>query len=383
MPNLNDIAQIAEALEKGSVAVIADRCVHVRNRNASCRRCMDACPAGALSAGANELTLQNALCIGCGACCAACPTEALVSTAPLDSQLAAQAAEACARNGGKAVFACARIASKRLADPARFAEVPCIARVDESMVLSLVAHGAQDVTLVDGTCKTCKYGNCAGAMDEMEAHANALLSAHGSDVRVTRASSFPDELLVDSAEGLYGSTRRGFISDAAAAAKETTLTAARVTIRQELGYSDAAPSIGERLRVDAHGKMPLIDTPRHDVAINALDALGGPVADVIESRLFGSVSIDLDACNACGMCAVFCPTGALVRDEAESASAPLRYVEFSASSCVQCGLCVDVCWKEALALSSSVPADELYDFEPRTFPMKTSPSAKRSLFGSR
>ena len=174
--------------------------------------------------------------------------------APPDAELARSAAEAAVANDGTAVFACARMAAKRVADPALFAEVPCMARVDESMVLSLVSHGAMDVLLVDGNCATCKYGACDAAIAETVEQANRLLEVHGSAVRVRRASAFPDSLLADDTQGMYGATRRGFFSDAAGAAKDTVVTAARTTIEQELGYGDKR-SIAERLRASDAGDI--------------------------------------------------------------------------------------------------------------------------------
>lgn len=367
MPSIDDIMQVAEALEKSPVIVVRDRCTAVRNRNSTCRRCVDTCQLNAIEVKLNEVTLSASACNACGACVAACPTEAIVPLQPTEGQLRDAASASIEANGGRAVIACARIASKRQADPARFAEVPCLSRVGEALVVQLVANGARDVLLVDGNCETCKHRDCVVAVYDAASFADSLLNSHNSDVRVSHMTGFPQDMRIESAEGLYGSTRRGFFSDAASAAKETAMTAAKTTIESELGYKVDEKSIGERLRVTENGTLPQISMVRHEAALNALDAIGLPREGAIESRLFGSVSIDLGKCNACGMCAVFCPTGALVRDPAEKASDPLRYLEFSAADCVQCGLCVDVCWKGALELSATVDAQELYDFEPRTF----------------
>ena len=159
------------------------------------------------------------------------------------------------------------------------------------------------------------------------------------------------------------------------------MTAAKTTIAQELGYADQDTVIGERLRVSDSGALPYIDVKRHEVVINAMDALGEPVADAVSSRCFGTVEIDVQKCNACGMCATFCPTGALRRHVSEKRGDPIRALEFSACDCVQCGLCVDVCWKEALALNAEVSTAELFEFEPRTFNLSSVKPQQSSMFG--
>ena len=381
MPNVNDIINVAQALEKSPVVAIRDRCVAVRNRNATCRKCVDACQVDAIEISANEITLDAGACMACGACVSVCPTEALVSVQPTDDALSHACAEAAAKLDGHALFACARISSKHKADPSLYVEVPCLARMEESVVVNLVSHGAHAVTFVDGTCSTCKYRACVPTIDATVAYSNELLAAHGSNVKVTRSSEFPAEALVENPEGLFGSTRRGFFSEAAGAAKETAMTAARTTIEQELGLAPDEIAIGERLRVTSSGAMPRLDMPRHDATINALDAIGAPVVDTMETRRFGSVSIDVQKCNACGMCAVFCTTGALRRDETDSASKELRFLEYSSCECVQCGLCHDVCWKGALELSSSVSTSQLYDFEPVVFDLSNATRQKKNLFG--
>ena len=367
---------MAEALEKSPVLVVRDRCVVVRNRNSSCRKCEDACQVDAIEVYANQIELDAGACMACGACTTVCPTEALVSISPTDADLSQSVARAADANDGAAIFACARISSKHKADPSRYAEVPCLARVDESVVLNLVAHGASDVLLVDGDCSTCKYQACVPLIEATVRYSNELMAAQGGSARARRASEFPDELYLDSTVGVFGSTRRGFFSNAASMAKETAMTAAKTTIEQELGYVVEEAPIGERLRVSESGSMPRLDMPRHDTTINAMDMIGAPCVESIETRRFGSVTIDMAKCNACGMCAVFCPTGAMARDETEKPGDPVRYLEFSACDCVQCGMCSDVCWKDALTLSDKVTLDELFDFEPVRFDMLNAPKQK-------
>ena len=68
MPNIADIIEVAEELEDKPVLAMPRRCVVVRNRNASCRKCMDACLADAISIHNNVMAVDYKRCVGCGAC---------------------------------------------------------------------------------------------------------------------------------------------------------------------------------------------------------------------------------------------------------------------------------------------------------------------------
>lgn len=367
MPQVNDIISVAESLEKSPIVIERDACVAVRNRNASCRRCVEICPVGALAVSANDVKLETSACVACGACTAVCPTAALGALAPTDAELVRAARASGVGANGRCTIACARRASKREADPDRYVEVPCLARVGEALIMELFGAGATNVLLVDGVCATCKYRSLEAEIVEAVAQANIMCATQGSSMRAQRSSSFPVDLLIDDPEGRFGTSRRGFFSDVARSAKDMARTAAQAAIEQELGRADE-PLIGERLHVSKNGALPLIGVRRHDAVIDAMDALGAPVVDAFYTRSFARFSVDVDACNACGMCAVFCPTGAIKRDvPAELKESPrASFLEFSASACVSCGLCVDVCWKRAAMISPLVMCDELFDFEPVT-----------------
>ncbi|MBC2888657.1 4Fe-4S binding protein [Gordonibacter massiliensis (ex Traore et al. 2017)] len=372
MPNLIDIVEVAEALESKAVFLAPDRCTVVRNRHSSCRKCSDACPTDAVGAVDNVLSLDSELCVACGACTVVCPTEALIPLQPLDEDLAEAVANAVVAAGGRAVFACARIASKHLGDPSKFAEVPCLARMEESVLLELAARDVRDIQLVDGTCSTCKFRANVPGIDATVASANQLLAAQGSDIRVERASAFPDDVLLEDKRSLLGASRRGFFSQA----KGTALTAAEKTV--EVAFikkgGAAAQTLRERLRMSDAGTLPQFNPVRRMHVLDAMDSLGPSVVPEIDTRLFGSVQIDAEACSSCGMCAVFCPTGALKKSDLVPEEGEGSFLEFSASDCVQCNLCADACLKSCLEVSSVVSTDELFDFEPRLIHLPNPPA---------
>ena len=405
MPSLNNIVTMAESLEKSPMVLLQDSCVSVRNRHASCRRCVTVCPYDCITVERNVLNLRPLNCVNCGLCALVCPTDAIRPIKPTDIATAHQVESAWHANGGNAVIACARIASKREADPSLFAQIPCLGHIHEGMLLEPLAEGATRVTLVDGDCSSCKYGFVNDLVDHVVDTANDLLDAQGIQPLVARERAFPSELLVDDTTGMYGSSRRAFFSGTVKSAREMAVTAADSAIKKELGAEEAA-SIGERLRVSDEGTLPIIAVPRHDTLLNALFSLGeraeellaaaenampagfasaaaeGPMSGAasladsdaspaapairppLDTRLFAQITIEPLRCNQCGMCAVFCPTHALRRALGSSSEA-LVELEFSVSDCVQCGLCVDVSWKRSIALDSLVELDDIFDFEPR------------------
>lgn len=418
MPNLADIMEVAEALETKGVLTIEDRCTVVRNRHSKCRKCSDVCPTDAVWAQKNKLRLNHEQCVKCGACTTVCPTEALVPLAPLDVDLAEAVAgsiattkaeaqvkleaefardeasdehEAARQEGaeavlsnqelldralaaeeGTAVFACARIASKHIGDPGKFAEVPCLARMEESLLLAIAARGVQDIVFVDGTCATCKFRACNKSIDDTVESVNGLVEAMGASSRVRRSSEFPSCALVEDVDGLLGDARRDFFFHTKDRAKDAVAKSAEVLVFKSNNPQIA--SLRERMKVSAEGTLPQFDPERHPRALDALYELSqpdGPAEDEVFTRLFGSVSIDSSLCTSCNMCTVFCPTGALRKSDevpdrdGEEEGGIGSYLEFSAADCVQCNLCADACLKKCLEVSPFVPTADLFSFEPR------------------
>ena len=383
MPNLADIVEMAESLESKAVYIAADRCVAVRNRHSSCRKCVDACLADAVTVKNNKLEIDAGACVACGACTAVCPTEALIPLDPLDADLSAGIASAVTACKGVAVFACARMKARHVGDPDKYAVVPCLARMEESVLLALAARGVQDIVLVDGTCKTCKYRACVPGIDATVASANTLLAAQGSDVRVRRASEFPEVALSRDANKTYGAARRGFFTQAGGTAKSAAKTAAEKTLAKMLGGSEKKErTLRERLRMSDKGTLAQFSAERRMRVLDSMDALGQSVVPEIETRLFGNVEIDLEKCSSCLMCTVFCPTGAIRKSEDVPEDGKGNLLEFSAADCVQCNLCADACLKKCLTVSPVVSTQELFDFEPRIIQLPE-PPARPGLLGNK
>ena len=64
------------------IAFDASLCAHSRSNIVGCRRCLDLCPAGAITPAGDHVAIDPNICAGCGQCAAACPTGAASSAMP-------------------------------------------------------------------------------------------------------------------------------------------------------------------------------------------------------------------------------------------------------------------------------------------------------------
>ena len=129
MPFVADVLSYADYLKVSPLAIDEDRCVAVRNRNATCRRCCDACLAAAITVQQNMVSVDPDVCVRCGVCTTVCPTCALSLLEPTSAQVLSSTLKTADRPRGMGILACARAAARHEADPERFAEVPCLGAV--------------------------------------------------------------------------------------------------------------------------------------------------------------------------------------------------------------------------------------------------------------
>ncbi len=384
MPNLNDIMEMVDALETKAVITAPTRCVAVRNRHSTCRKCADACLADAILIEKNELTIDAGACVACGACIAVCPTSALISVDPMEEELAAAVAATTTAAEGVTVIACARKAARQTGDPDKYAVVPCLARMDERLLVELAARGIQDIQLIDGTCRTCKYRAAVPYIDDTVESARTLLEAVGSATVITRSDDFPETVKVADLHKAVGAARREFFTSTGHYAKDVAKTAAEKMVNEklkQLKLQKEEQSLREKLGVkNGAGKMPTIEAERNLEILDAMSRIGEPEVPEMFTRIFGDIEIDVEKCNGCGMCVMFCPTDALRKSLDVHPDKTRGYVEFSMADCTQCNLCADACLKKCIEIIPVVPMAELFDFEPRLVEISASKSGNNKLF---
>lgn len=375
---VDNILGLFEKLESQSLAVQPSRCVVVRNRNATCRRCAEACPTGAISVEGNDLAVAPERCVGCGTCATVCPTAALEARKPDDKDLLRAAAATLQANDGVAVIAeeamLAAAAGKY--DPAKVAVVKSLGRVDESFIAVLVAGGATSVALVAGPAEgktaegnaeeaeAAETAGTVGAAPDRAAQlvrdtAALLLETWGSDVSVKLTTKLPRSVrLAEPAE--FDTGRRGFFSSMRDEARAAAAITAEHVVREKLGADE--PEEPKFAKVTEDGTLPHFLPERRGRLLLALSNLGEPEDIMIDTRLFGHVIIDPEKCTSCQMCATFCPTEAIRKfgDAATAAETGKPFgIDHYTGRCVQCHCCEDICPTSALTLSTDVFATDV------------------------
>ncbi|MEC4175284.1 4Fe-4S binding protein [Adlercreutzia sp. R7] len=384
MPNLNDLMEMMDALETKAIITIPTFCVAVRNRHSSCRKCADACLADAITIEKNELNIDAGACVACGACVAVCPTSALVPMDPMPDDLAAAVADTTNAAGGLTVIACARKAARNVGDPDKYAMVPCLGRMEEELLVELVARGIPEICLVDGDCSTCKYRGAVPAINDTVESARALLAAMGSDAAITRTSEFPASVQVADMRKAVGAARREFFTSSGHYAKDVAKSAAEKMVNEklaQLNLQKQEQSLREKLGVkNGAGKMPTITAERNLNILDAMSRIGdpdNPAEPEMFTRIFGDVEVDVEKCSGCSMCVMFCPTDALRKSLDKHPEEGKAYMEFSVADCVQCNLCADACLKKCIEVIPVVRTAELFDFEPRLVEISASKTGNK------
>lgn len=360
------VLDVLGKLQSEDLSVFPYRCVVMRNRNASCLRCAQACTSGAISVTDDALEVDPDLCVGCGTCATVCPTCALEARHPNDAALYQRAARAREANGGAAVVVCdaKREAVGGRIDPEKVARVTCLGRVEESLLVGLVADGASSVRLVHGSCGECPRNAACETYPLVAETANLLLETWDAPVRVELSEKLPASVRLERPLGAevspalaYDEGKRQMFSQLGAAAGEA--------VASGLAEGDGAgaaeePESGARqaarfMKVMTDGTLPHFLPDRRERLLDALAVLGDPADVALDTRLWGRVTIDVDACKSCYMCATFCPTGA-IRKFADGEDAGVEHIP---GDCVKCRCCTDVCPTDALTLHEDVMAREV------------------------
>ncbi|MGV3000963.1 4Fe-4S dicluster domain-containing protein [Vibrio sp. E150_018] len=299
-------------------------CAHSSRGVKGCTRCIDACPAGALTSQGSEQTghkieINPYLCQGVGTCATSCPTEAIsyALPEPTETQTFIE-----------------RVLAKYFAEGG---ETPIVMFCSERhekynlMMLGTLPDNVIPITLdelpsvgIDTWFSALVHGACQVMFAASRHMPATIIRVLETEVEIAQTLLVQLGLEKQRIDILY---------------MEDLRHSASTLIQQPLAITTSNIQSGMK----------------RDRLFNALDLLAehytpdtnlvtNNIAPVPNGAPFGSVSCDSDNCTLCMSCVSVCPTRAL---HAKGDSPALLFTE---QNCVQCGLCESACPEKVISL---------------------------------
>jgi ferredoxin len=307
------------------IAFTEHLCAHSRSNIVGCRRCLDLCPAGAITPNGDHVAIDAQICAGCGQCAAACPTGAAgYALPPADALLRrlrvlfATFLESGgvqpvllfhdADHGRPLIEALARYGDGLPANVLPL-EVNEITQLGLEALAGAFAYGATAVRLL----LRAKPRHDVGGLNKTIAFGQTIVAGLGFDgSRIASIETDDPDVLGQALRAIevLGAARR-LASFVAVGKKREVL---QLSLRE--------------LHAAAPAPVDVIALPD-----------GAP---------FGKVDVKIDGCTLCLSCVSACPTGALSDD-------PERpMLRFTEDACVQCGLCRATCPEKVITLKPQI-----------------------------
>ena len=282
-------------------------------------------------------------CTGCGACTAACPTEAVVMETPTDAELFRATAAAAVRTK-RVVWICGNAGDSDLGgvDASSICRMPCLMRLSSDLVVEAAALGAEDIVLTTGGCSVCGR-EVPGRLEAVVSESRTVLGSFGRDLKVERRIC----------RSRIDAGRRRFFSGLQKRFEQAERMAeVSAAGHPQAGGSLAAASANEPRQRVPEGRLRKISALMMLAQSAKLSAQPKPGNPITPLKLLRPV-MNPETCVKCGLCAASCPTGALqVHRRMDAAGSETASFGLTPKNCIACGLCAEVCWKSALRLKA-------------------------------
>ncbi|MEJ2302282.1 MAG: 4Fe-4S dicluster domain-containing protein [Anaerolineales bacterium] len=331
-------AERLTAIDRSTVVLDTQRCLHSHDRFATCKSCFDVCPDGAIRPG-KPPALDSQRCSSCLACLPVCPAGAYAA----DDAVPALRNCAVHLETGTLELVCKRhpAAQTGLASESVGVRVRgCLAGLGSAAYLALAALGLERILIRLDACDQCPWSSLLPLIRKQIGQAGHLLNlwekmdllqvVSSTDGGTERPLWDADNPPLSRRDLFRMMARQGQLAMARAMAGEHATTGQRRPGRDRLRILGAVAHLPE---VEV-GQRPLPED------------LG-----------FAAVSVS-ESCTACEACARACPTGTL-QFERNEVDRSYR-LSFVSESCIGCEICLHVCAPAAIEVSHKPSFHEIF-----------------------
>lgn len=301
-------------------------CAHGRRGIRGCTRCLDVCPAWAITSAGEHVTVDPNLCQGFGTCASVCPTGAITYAYPSTGDLLGYLRTVLVtyRDAGGTdpllVFFDSTSASEMagefgaaLPENVLPVELEEVGSIGMDAWLTCLAYGSRRVLILTANATPAsiretlnqQIGYTAPILEGMGYSGAAIEVLDSADVAAVTAAVNSDEAISLESQARF------------------------------------APPPEKRLLLRAAINHLLEHAPSRR-----------KVADLPTGAPFGQVKVDASACTLCMSCVAVCPTSALREGQG------LPQLNFVERSCIQCGSCEKACPEDAVSLETRFLYDD-------------------------
>lgn len=323
MERLQRFERLIHRVSGAQATVETPRCLREHSGLSDCHLCVKSCPVQSIDLAGGVHVLTH--CTGCGVCLTVCPVSAFdLSGATAGALLSGVVS--LLRDHSSPFIACEQSADAASAD----LTLPCMARLDETLVLGALGLGAQALYLTRAPCEGCPYPEAIPRyrrmLDRIRSWGWAL---PGSSERIVEVDERTRRHRA--ASKAVGPDRRAFF---------TWVRSEGMHLMASF-LDDFAQGFRGR-GADRGVSVPL----RNRLLPGFLRKLGVEEGEVSydPEAPFAELLLDEVKCNACKACVQVCPTGAIEQGGGEEAFR----LTMDASRCINCALCLDACIPNAL-----------------------------------
>ncbi len=300
----------------------ASACAHGRSGKPGCTRCIDACPAEAITSLIDTIKVEPTRCQGGGVCATVCPSGAITYAYPKPKDLLTHIRTLILtylkEGQGKPdlifVTEGEQAQAEQILPAALVIKVEEVGSVGPEMWLSALAWGARSVRLFD--------------LNKMPQSSREALDLHLEMTQnILEAAGYPASAVL-------------VITDPSELITSKTMS--------EFDLATHAPITGKR--------------QSFYMALDHLVAKSGDVEPMVvlpAGSIFGDVIVNKESCTLCMACVSACPANAL-QDSSEKPM--LSLVE---ANCLQCGICTSTCPENAITTLPRLLLDHEVRKKPR------------------